>query len=163
MLNRQVLGIFVIALALPAYADSPPELMHRLDEYPEVIHRLNQRPEVIPINQHPEEHTPEQVSPLELVHRLDQHSRSDLVDLQPLSNAAISFRMTANADVAYKTIGKLAGLNVIIDPDYWPQKLTIALTNVSVREALDLVGLQSKTVWRPVTPKIIFVYPKETR
>jgi len=45
------------------------------------------------------------------------------VELQPLSNAAISMRMTANADTAYKTICKMAGINVIIDPDYRPQKL----------------------------------------
>ena len=93
MFNRQALGTFVIALALPAYADSPPELMHTLDQYLEVIHRLNQLPEVIPrVNQHPEQHT------------LEQHSGTDVVDLQPLSSTAISFRMTANADVVYKNL-----------------------------------------------------------
>src|SRR6516162_8893124 len=63
---------------------------------------------------------------------------AESIELQPLSNAAISFRMTANADVAYKTIGKLAGLNVIVDPDYRPQKITVELTDVTPREALDL-------------------------
>jgi hypothetical protein len=146
MFNRQALGILVIALALPAYADSPPEFMHRLREYPELIHRLNQHPEVIPkVNQHPEQHT------------LEQHSGTDVVDLQPLSSTAISFRMTANADVVYKTIGKLAGFNVIIDPDYRPQKITVELTDVTPREALDLIRLQSKTFWRPVLPNTIFV------
>lgn len=85
------------------------------------------------------------------------------IELQPLSNAPISFRMTANADVAYKTIGKLAGVTVVIDPDFRSRKITVALTNVTVREALDAVALQSKTVWRAVTPNIIFVYPKEAR
>jgi len=137
MFNRQALGTFVIAVALPAFADSPPAPIHALDQYWDVIHgRLNQHPEVI---------------------------HSDVVELQPLSSAIISFRMTANADVAYKTIGKLAGITVVIDPDYRPQKITMALTNVTVQEALDLIGRQSKTVWRVVTPNIIFVYPKDAR
>ena len=79
------------------------------------------------------------------------------VELQPLSNAAISLRLSANADVAYKTICKLAGLNVIIDPDYRPQKITVDLTDVTMREALDLVRLQSKSFWRPVLSNTIFV------
>lgn len=82
---------------------------------------------------------------------------AESIELQPLSNAAISFRMTANADVAYKTIGKLAGLNVIIDPDFRPQKITVELTDVTPREALDLIRLQSKSFWRPVLPNTIFV------
>jgi len=79
------------------------------------------------------------------------------LELQPLSNAAITMRLTANADVAYKTICKMAGINVAIDPDYRPQKLTIDLTDVTMREALDMVRLQSKTFWRPVSPNTIFV------
>lgn len=79
------------------------------------------------------------------------------VQLQPISNAPITMYMTANADVAYKTIGKLAGFNVLFDPDYKPQKITVDLTNVTLRDALDMVRLQSKTFWRPVLPNVIFV------
>ena len=79
------------------------------------------------------------------------------VELQPLSNAPITLHLTVNADAAYKTICKLAGLNVIIDPDYRPQKITIDLADVTIREALDMVRLQSKTFWRPVLPNTIFV------
>jgi general secretion pathway protein D len=79
------------------------------------------------------------------------------VELKPLSNAPISLRVTANADVAYKTICKLAGINVFIDPDYRPQKLTLELTDVTLNEALEIVRLQSKTFWRPISPNTIFV------
>ena len=65
--------------------------------------------------------------------------------------------MTANADVAYKTICKLAGINVVIDPDFRAQNLTIDLTDVTLREALDMVRLQSKSYWRPVLSNTIFV------
>src|ERR1035441_2796150 len=63
------------------------------------------------------------------------------VELQPLSNAPITLHMTVNADAAYKTICKLAGLNVIIDPDYRPQKISVDLADVTIREALDMVRL----------------------
>jgi general secretion pathway protein D len=82
---------------------------------------------------------------------------SESVELQPLSNAAITLRITANADTVYKNIGKLAGLNVVIDPDYRAQKITVDLADVTLREALDLVRLQSKTFWRPVLANTIFV------
>jgi general secretion pathway protein D len=79
------------------------------------------------------------------------------VELKPLSNAPITVRLTANADTVYKTICKLAGLNVLIDPDYRPQKITVELTDVTLRDALDMVRLQSKTFWTPVTSNTIFV------
>ena len=82
---------------------------------------------------------------------------AESVELQPLPSAAISLRMTANADAAYRTICKLAGINVVIDPDYRPQKITVDLVDVTMREALDMVRLQSKTFWRPVLSNTIFV------
>jgi general secretion pathway protein D len=59
----------------------------------------------------------------------------------------------------YETIGKLANppINVLFDPDYTPRRLTIRLQKVSLPEALDIVALQSRTFWRPVTGNTIFV------
>jgi general secretion pathway protein D len=80
------------------------------------------------------------------------------VELLPLSNAPITLHLMAvNADTVYKTICKLAGLNVIVDPDYRPQKITVDLTDVTLREALDMVRLQSKTFWYPVLRNTILV------
>ena len=79
------------------------------------------------------------------------------VELQPSSNSPISMYMTVNTDVAYRTIGKLAGFNVLMDPDYKPQKITVDLTNVTLRDALEMVRLESKTFWRPVLSNAIFV------
>ncbi len=82
---------------------------------------------------------------------------SRTVELRPLSNAAITLRMTADTDVAYKTICRLAGINVVMDPEYRPEKLTVDLADVTLRQALDMVRLQSKTLWRPVLANTIFV------
>jgi general secretion pathway protein D len=79
------------------------------------------------------------------------------VELRPLSNAAITLHLTADAALAYRTICKLAGINVLIDPDYRSQKMSFELNDVTLREALDMVRLQSKTFWRPVSSNTIFV------
>jgi general secretion pathway protein D len=82
---------------------------------------------------------------------------AESVELLPLSDAPITLHLTVNSDTAYKTICKLAGINVIMDPDYRPQKITVDLTDVTLREALDMVRLQSKTFWRPVLRNTILV------
>ncbi len=69
----------------------------------------------------------------------------------------ISLHLATTADVVYKTIGKIAGINVLIDPDYKPQKLNFELKDVSVREALAMIALQSKTFWQAVSPNTIMV------
>src|SRR6266478_5591722 len=79
------------------------------------------------------------------------------VTLSFLSNDTVSLHMVTTTDVVYKTIGKLAGINVLIDPDYKPQKLTLELKDVNLREALSMIALQSKTFWRPVSPNTIMV------
>jgi general secretion pathway protein D len=80
-----------------------------------------------------------------------------MLELQPLSNALMTMHLTATADVAYRTIGKLAGINVVIDPDYRPQKITVDLKDVTLRQALDMVHLESKTFWTPVLTNTIIV------
>jgi general secretion pathway protein D len=82
---------------------------------------------------------------------------AEAVELLPLSNAPITLHLTGNADTAYKTICKIAGINVIIDPDYHPQKITVDLNDVTLREALNMVRLESKTFWHPVLRNTIFV------
>ncbi len=68
-----------------------------------------------------------------------------------------ALEMTEDSKVAYETIGKLAGINVLFDPDYTSRRLTIKLKGVSLQEGLDIVALESRTFWRPVTPNTIFV------
>jgi general secretion pathway protein D len=79
------------------------------------------------------------------------------LDLQPSPNTPVTLRMTTTADNIYRTIGKLGGINVLFDLDYKPQRITIELNEVMVREALRMVALESKTFWRPISPTSIFV------
>src|SRR6266849_8720702 len=79
------------------------------------------------------------------------------VDLEPFSDTPLTLRMTTTADNVYKTIGKLVGINVLFDLDYKAQRINIELDDVPLREALRTVALQSKTFWRPISTKAIFV------
>ncbi len=79
------------------------------------------------------------------------------IELRPFSNSPIDLRMSETADKVYKMLGKLAGVNVLLDADYRPQKIIVELNDVTTREALDMVALQSKTFWQPASPNTIFV------
>jgi general secretion pathway protein D len=85
------------------------------------------------------------------------------VDLEPTSDNRLTLRLTTTADNVYKTIGKLAGINVLFDLDYKPQRISIELDDVPLREALRMVAMQSKTFWRPVSTKAIFVAAESKR
>jgi general secretion pathway protein D len=79
------------------------------------------------------------------------------VELVPLSNTLINLRLTENASMVYKTIAKLAGINVLFDQDYKPQKISVELNDVTLREALNTVALQTKTFWEPISSNTILV------
>jgi general secretion pathway protein D len=79
------------------------------------------------------------------------------VELAPISNLPITLKLSEDTKVIYETIGKLAGINVLFDPDYTSRRIRIELNNVSLYEALQIVALESKTFWRPVTPNTLFI------
>ena len=79
------------------------------------------------------------------------------VDLAAISNAPITLKLTEDTKVIYETVGKLAGINVLFDPDYTSRRVKIELNGVTLQEALEIIALESKTFWRPVTPNTIFV------
>ena len=52
---------------------------------------------------------------------------------------------------------RLAGLNVLLDPDYTSKRIPVDLTNVSLSDALRIVGTLAGTFYKPVTANTIFV------
>jgi general secretion pathway protein D len=80
------------------------------------------------------------------------------VELAPISNVPITLKIgPEDSKVIYQTIGQLAGINVLFDPDYTSRRITVALNGVTLEDALEITALQSKTFWRPVTLNTIFV------
>jgi general secretion pathway protein D len=84
-------------------------------------------------------------------------------EIKPLSRAPINLKMSNDAKVVFDTIGKLAGLTVIYDPDIQQKKISTELNNVTLEQALDIVCLESKTFWKPVTENIIIVVPDQAQ
>ena len=85
------------------------------------------------------------------------HEATGPVEMAAISNVPITVKLTDKSDMVYRTIGQLAGINVLFDPDYTARQIKVELNGVTLEEALEITALESKTFWRPVTPNTIFV------
>ncbi len=100
---------------------------------------------------------PQAVSPGGNALRKRLESAQGPVELAPISNVPITMKATDKSNVIYETVGKLAGINVLFDPDYTARQVRIELNGVTLEEALEIISFETKTFWRPVTPNTIFV------
>jgi len=82
-------------------------------------------------------------------------------EIKPLSRAPINYKASNDAKIVFDTIGKLAGLTVIYDPDFPARRITVDLNNVTLEQALEIVSFESKAFVKPVTENIIFVIPEQ--
>ncbi len=99
-------------------------------------------------------------SPLE-VDRLERARRIGSLmkpaELVPLSNDPIDIMLNEKSRVVFETIGKLAGINVLFDPDFTDEEIEIEIKNATLYEALDYVALRAGAFWKPITHNAIFV------
>ena len=86
------------------------------------------------------------------------------LELKPLSNIPITLHTVELTKNVYTALGKFAGLNVLFDPDLdsaatgsGNKRIPVDLTNVSLSDALRIVGMISNTFYKPVTTDTIFV------
>ena len=84
-------------------------------------------------------------------------------EIKPLSRGPINLKMSNDAKIVFDTIGKLAGLTVIYDPDFPARRITVELNNVTMEQALEIVSLETKAFVKPVTENIIFVIPDQVQ
>ena len=84
-------------------------------------------------------------------------------ELKPLSRAPVNLTMTNDVKVVYDTIGKLAGLTVIYDPDLQAKRIHVELNNLTLEQALEITSLESKSFWKPVTENVIMVIPDQAQ
>jgi general secretion pathway protein D len=82
-------------------------------------------------------------------------------EIKPLSRAPINLKMSEDAKKVFDTVGKLAGLTMIYDPDFPARRITVELNNVTLEQALEIVSLESKSFVKPVTENIVFVIPDQ--
>jgi len=84
-------------------------------------------------------------------------------EMKPLNRHPITMTMDNDAKVAFQTIGKIAGLTMIFDPDFPLRKIHVELNDVTLEQALEIVSLESKAVIKPVTENTLFVYPDQVQ
>jgi general secretion pathway protein D len=80
-------------------------------------------------------------------------------ELKPLNNEPINLKMNNQTPkVLFETVAKVAGLNVIWDPEYQPgRNLSIELNNSTYDEALDDLAILTKSFWKPLSANTIFI------
>jgi general secretion pathway protein D len=105
------------------------------------------------------------LTPTEVVKRKDDKrfaSMQPLPELKALNATPITLKMSNQPPkVLFETVGKLAGINVLFDPDYTAQQgvkpQSIELNNATLEEALDYLSLITRSFWKPVSQNAIFV------
>ena len=81
-----------------------------------------------------------------------------LPELRPISTQPINLTIPKQeSKVVFETICKLAGINVLFDPDYDEQEVSIEIQNATLEDALDYVSLLSKSFWKTISPNAVFV------
>jgi general secretion pathway protein D len=100
---------------------------------------------------------PEAILPEPTGEQQEINSMGAPIVLRPVSNEPLTLHMTEDTKVIYQAIGKAAGINVLFDPDYNSKRVQVDLNNVSLMDALRIVGTMSGTFWRPITSNTIFV------
>ena len=104
------------------------------------------------------------LTPIQLARkRIDMRSESLLAvpDLRPLNNDLIDLKMTNRPRVLFETVCKVAGVNVLFDPEYDQNQtirtVQIDLSRTTLDQALDQLGVITKSFWKPLSPNTIFI------
>lgn len=109
----------------------------------------------------------EQPKPVGVAPPEDTSLMSAPPELKPLSRSPINLKMP-NTDprTIFETIGQIAGISVIFDPQFTSRPVTADFDNVTLEQALNAVALESGAFWKPITNDIILVAqdnPEERR
>ena len=82
-------------------------------------------------------------------------------ELKPLNPEPIRLKMNSQpVKVLFETVGKLAGVNVVWDPEYAPPQknsLSVELDNSTIDQALDTLAVLTKSYWKALSPGTIFI------
>jgi general secretion pathway protein D len=106
------------------------------------------------------------LTPAELAHEQEREKLSRLMappELKPLSSQSINLRMSNQPPkVLFETVGKLAGINVVFDPEYFNdpgarRNISVDLNNSTLEDALDYLATMTHTFWKALSSNAIFV------
>jgi general secretion pathway protein D len=82
-------------------------------------------------------------------------------ELKPITPQISTLKMNNQpVKVLFETVGKLAGVNIVFDPDYQTpagKNFSVELVNVTLDDALDYVAVITKSFWKPLSSNTVFV------
>ena len=82
-------------------------------------------------------------------------------ELKPLNTQPITLRMNnQKPKVLFETVGKLAGVNVLFDPEYdqgGSRNQSIDLNGTTLEQALDYLAVVTHSFWKPLSENTIFI------
>jgi general secretion pathway protein D len=91
----------------------------------------------------------------------NQTNPARTVPLSPVNTTPLNLKITAPAKRVYETLSKLAGINVVFDPDYENQGgvtvVSVELNNVTLMDALEILALRTRSYWKPLNANTILV------
>ncbi len=95
----------------------------------------------------------------ELANRRPEDAHLPLPLLSPRSQSEIKINMTGSVEKVYQTLGFMAGVNVVFDPDMQqPGKvITANVSGVTFQEALDQIGLINKKAYKVLDRNTILI------
>ncbi len=103
--------------------------------------------------------TPSQVARRDANERFE--SMLPVPELKPLNPQPMNLKMNnQKPKVLFETVGKIAGVNVLFDPEYdnTPGKpQSIEFNGSTLDQALDYLAVVTKSFWKPLSPNTIFV------
>ncbi len=105
------------------------------------------------------------LTPAEVQRRLTQEKIDRILpvpELRPLNPDAIRNGLKINGQpvkTVFDTIGKVAGINVLWDPEFNapPRPINVDFTDSTLEQALDYVATITKSYWKPLSPNTIFI------
>jgi len=80
-------------------------------------------------------------------------------ELKPLNPELINLKMNNQSPkVLFETVAKVAGINLLWDPEYQAARpLSVELNNSTLEEALDDLAVLTKSFWKPLSSNTIFI------
>ena len=145
-----------------AYAINPgsPAAEQEIRRTTEMIERERKRVEETGKESTPKERalTPGEKAKKETEDRIS--SILPVPELKPIDANPIHLRMNGSAKLLFETVAKVAGLNVLWDPEYQPQvrgNIPVEFENSTLDEALDYLAVITKSYWKPLSPNTIFI------
>lgn len=82
--------------------------------------------------------------------------------LKPIKREIVNLKMNNQpVKVLFETLSKMAGINVMFDPDFLSQNsgknYPVDFTNTTLEEALDYLSILTKAYWKPISTNAIYV------